>query len=129
MSDFATIEDVIALFRALTPDEKAKAESLLPIVSSRLRQEAKHVGKNLDNMIANDEDGNLKLIAKQVEVGIVGRMIRESTEDIPSTQITESAGGYSQSYKPVSQGDLWIKKSELAQLGLRRQTISNLEIL
>ena len=48
MSNFATIEDVISLFRELQPDEVKKAEALLPIVSDSLRFEAKKVRKDLD---------------------------------------------------------------------------------
>ncbi len=127
MSDFATIEDVISLFRPLNPDEQEKAESLLPIVSAKLRVYAKRVNKDLAQMVKDDAD--LALVAKQVTVGIVGRMINENTEDIAATQITESAGGYSQSYTPVSQGDLFIKDSEYAALGLKRQQVRNVELI
>ena len=126
MSDFATINDVIALFRALTPEETEKAKSLLPIVSAKLRVYAKSVSKDLAQMVTDDAD--LALVAKQVTVGIVGRMINENTDDAPATQISESAGGYSQSYTPVSQGDLFIKKSEYAALGLKRQAIRQVEL-
>lgn len=126
MSDFATINDVITLFRALTPEETGKAESLLPIVSAKLRVYAKSIGKDLAQMTADDPD--LALVAKQVTVGIVGRMINENTNDAAATQISESAGGYSQSYTPVSQGDLFIKNSEYAALGLRRQQVRQVEL-
>jgi hypothetical protein len=129
MSDFATIGDVIALFRALTPEETAKAESLLPIVSARLREEAVIVGKDLDQMITDDTAGNLAIIAKQVTVDVVARALMTSTEDEPATQSTESAGGYSQSITYlVPGGGLFIKKAELAQLGLRRQQVRHLDL-
>lgn len=129
MSDFATIDDVIALFRALTPEETTKAESLLPIVSARLREEAVIVGKDLDQMITDDTAGNLAIIAKQVTVDVVARALMTSTEDEPATQSTESAGGYSQSITYlVPGGGLFIKKAELAQLGLRRQQVRHLDL-
>ena len=37
---FATLQDVIDLWRALTPEETQRAEKLLPLVSDSLRQEA-----------------------------------------------------------------------------------------
>lgn len=40
MSDFATLQDVIDLFRPLTADEQTKATNLIPIVSASLRMEA-----------------------------------------------------------------------------------------
>ncbi len=49
--DYATVNDVISLFRPLTPDEQTKTADLIPIVSARLRQEAENLGKDLDAMI------------------------------------------------------------------------------
>lgn len=48
---FATLQDVIDLWRALTPEETQRAEKLLPLVSDSLRQEALNVGRNLDTML------------------------------------------------------------------------------
>ena len=55
MIPFVTIDDVILLFRDLTVDETKKATFLLTVVSDCLRQEAKKVGKNLDQMIENGD--------------------------------------------------------------------------
>ena len=49
MSAFATLEDVIALTgKNYTDDEQARINTLLPIMSDALRQEAVKVGKDLD---------------------------------------------------------------------------------
>lgn len=120
MSDFATIQDIIDLWRAMTPQEQERAEKLLPIVSDSLREEAKKVGKDLDTMV--EEDSALLNVAKSVTVDVVARTLMTSTNSEPMTQTSESALGYSVSGTYlVPGGGLFIKKSELARLGLRRQ--------
>ena len=54
MTNYATIDDVTALFRPLKPDEIEKAKALLPVVLDNLRVEAKNVGKNLDVMVKDN---------------------------------------------------------------------------
>lgn len=120
--EYATINDVIALFRPLTPDENARATQLLPIVSSSLRAEAKKVGKDLDAMVTADAD--LLNVAKSVTVDVVARTLMTSTNQEPLSQFSEAALGYSVSGTYlVPGGGLFIKNSELARLGLRRQRI------
>lgn len=117
---YATIEDVTQLFRELTLTEQKKANALLPIVEDALRVEAKRVGKDLDVMI--QEETNFANVVKSVVVDIVARTLRENTEDEPMTQVSQSALGYSVSGTYlVPGGGLFIKRSELARLGLKRQ--------
>lgn len=128
MSDFATIEDIETLFRPLTSDEETRATALLPIVSDSLRQEALNVGKDLDNLIA--EGKILTSVVKSVTVDVVARTLMTSTESEPMTQMSQSALGYSVSGTYlVPGGGLFIKKSELARLGLRRQTMRSIEMV
>lgn len=120
MSDFATVQDIIDLWRTMTPQEQERAEKLLPIVSDSLREEAKKVGKDLDTMVK--EDSALLNVTKSVTVDVVARTLMTSTNSEPMTQTSESALGYSVSGTYlVPGGGLFIKKSELARLGLRRQ--------
>ena len=71
-------------------------------------------------MIAEDPD--LALVAKSVTVDVVARTLLTSTNDEPMTQTSESALGYSFSGTYlVPGGGLFIKRSELARLGLKRQ--------
>ena len=127
MSDFATIQDVIDLWREVTPQEKERAEKLLPIVSDSLRTEAQKVGKDLDKMIV--ENPYLANVAKSVTVDIVARTLMTSTDSEPMSQISQSALGYSVSGTYlVPGGGLFIKKSELARLGLRRQRYGAIDI-
>ena len=120
MADFATIQDITSLFRALTSAESTRATALLPVVSDNLREEAKKVGKNLDLMI--EESPSYANVVKSVTVDIVARTLMTSTDQEPMTQMSESALGYSwQGSFLVPGGGLFIKKSELARLGLRKQ--------
>ena len=126
MNNFATIDDIKSLWRNLTPDEEKRAETLLGVVSASLRAEADRVGKDLDKMI--EEKSYLKEVAKSVTVDIVARTLMTSTDTEPMTQISQSALGYSVSGTYlVPGGGLFIKKSELARLGLKRQRIGAIE--
>lgn len=120
MDNFATMEDLEKLWRVLKPDEIERANELLTVVSNSLRYEAEKVGKDLDQMIQDDE--YLKSVATSVTVDVVARTLMTSTDSEPMTQRSESALGYSVSGTfLVPGGGLFIKKSELARLGLRRQ--------
>lgn len=125
--NYATIDDMTTLWRAMTAEEQDRAAALIPIVCSSLRVEAKKVGKDLDAMVSTDED--LAQVAKSVTVDVTARALMTSTDSEPLTQMTESANGYSMSGSYlVPGGGLFIKKSELARLGLKRQRYGALEI-
>lgn len=125
--NYATIDDMTTLWRTMTAEEQDRATALIPIVCSSLRVEAKKVGKDLDAMVTADED--LAQVAKSVTVDVTARALMTSTDSEPLTQMTESANGYSMSGSYlVPGGGLFIKKSELARLGLKRQRYGALEI-
>lgn len=127
MANYATIDDVTQLWRTMSSDEEARAEALLPIVSDALRIEADKVGKDLDAMLENNEA--LQNVAKSVTVDIVARVLMTSTNREPTTQYSESALGYSVSGTYlVPGGGLFIKKSELARLGLKKQRLRMVDL-
>ena len=118
--DYATVNDIITLKRPLTADETTRATSLIPIVCDSLRFEAKKVGVDLDAAVT--ADSNLASVAKSVTVDVVMRELNTSTSSEPMSQMSESALGYSVSGTYlVAGGGLFIKKSELARLGLKIQ--------
>lgn len=126
MSAYATLDDMNLLWRTLRPSEEERAEELLSLVSESLREEAKKRGKNLDEMIQKDE--HLAVVAKSVTVDVVARTLMTSTDSEPMTQVSQSALGYSASGTfLVPGGGLFIKKSELARLGLTRQKYGVIE--
>lgn len=124
--NFATVQDIKDLFRPLSVDEEKRAEALLPIVSDSIRQEAVKVGKNMDDMIAKGLV--LENVVKSVTVDVVARVLMTSTNAEPMSQMSQSALGYSVSGTYlVPGGGLFIKKSELSRLGLKRQRYGVIE--
>ena len=127
MSNFATIQDMAALWRPLTSAEEERAGELLTVVSDLLRDSAKRVGKDLDQMIEDEEITSST--TKSVTVDIVARALMTSTEGEPLTQSTESALGYSfTGTYLVPGGGLFIKRDELARLGLKRQRMGVVDL-
>lgn len=127
MGNFATVEDIAALWRAMTPSETERAEALLPVISDSLRSEAKKVGKDLDKMI--EQDPVFVNVVKSVTVDVTARTLMTSTDSEPMTQMSESALGYSVSGTYlIPGGGLFIKKSELARLGLKRQKLGAVDL-
>lgn len=122
MSEFATVQDVIELFRELTPDEVTRTTALLPVVSDALRFEAQKVGKNLDAMIADDIIP--ENVVKAVTVDVVQRILRQNTRGEAMKQESQSALGYVWSGTTAIPGGgiaQAIMKNDLKRLGLRRQ--------
>lgn len=127
MSAFATTNDLINLWRPLKTEELIRAEKLLEVVSDSLRMEADKVGRNLDQMI-DEKEVFFANVVKSVVVDVVARTLMTSTDQEPTTQFAESALGYSVSGSYlVPGGGLFIKNSELARLGLRRQRMGVIE--
>ncbi|MDB7041237.1 phage Gp19/Gp15/Gp42 family protein [Thomasclavelia ramosa] len=127
MKPFVTLKDISLLFRDLSSLEERKASALLEVVSDSLRQEAKKVGKDLDEMIKNGEV--YENVVKSVAVDIIARNLMTSTDSEPMEQFSQSALGYTASGTYlVPGGGLFIKKSELSRLGLKRQRIGVLDI-
>ena len=127
MDNFATIEDIRQLWRALTPEEEERASALLQKVSSILRSEADKVGKDLDLMI--QQKPYLADVATSVTVDVVARALATPTNQEPVSQFTESAMGYSYSGTYlVPGGGVFIKKAELARLGLKRQKMGGMKL-
>ncbi|WP_125567315.1 phage Gp19/Gp15/Gp42 family protein [Companilactobacillus insicii] len=125
MSDFATTEDLEILWRTLKPGEEERAKSLLEVVSNSLRVEAQKYNKDLDKMV---EDDAYASVVKSVTVDVVARTLMTSTDQEPMTQTSEAALGYSWSGSYlVPGGGLFIKNSELARLGFKRQRMGVIE--
>ena len=122
MKNLASVNDVNSLWKHLSNAEQEQVEALLPIVSDSLRQEAKRVGKDLDEMIAKGEI--LPNVVKSVVVDIISRYLDQLSSDNASTlsQESQSALGYSWSGTYVNTGGgMSILKKDLKRLGLTRQ--------
>lgn len=126
---FATVQDIIDLWRPLTADEQTRAGNLLPLVSDTLRNEAKKVGKNLDALVTEDE--TYSNVVKLVTVDVVARVLRQTTTGDALTQESQSAGGYSWSGTyAVPGGGIAnaILYSDLKRLGLLNQQIGSVRL-
>lgn len=127
MAAFATVDDLTSLWRPMTAEEQSRAAALLGLVSASLRAEADKVGKDLDKMVASNS--NLAEVAKSVTVDVVARTLMTSTDQEPLSQFSQTAGPYTASGTYlVPGGGLFIKRSELARLGLRRQKMGAMDI-
>jgi hypothetical protein len=126
MADFATVQDVIDLYRPLSAEEQTRTANLLPVISDALRVEAQKVGRDLDAMITDDLP--LANTVKSVTVDIVARVLMTPTTGAPMSQFSESAGGYAVSGTFLNPGGgLFIKDSELKRIGLKIQRYGVLE--
>ena len=125
---FATVADMIALWRPLTPAETARAESLLPVVSDNLRQEAKNRGYDLDQMI--EAEKIYPAVVKDVTVAATAGLLRASTEGDPMSQFSQSALGYTVSGTYLnSSGSVYFTAAELKRLGITKQKIGSIELI
>lgn len=127
MKPFATKSEIFEIWRPLKEEEEDRAEKLLTIVSDCLRAEADRVGKDLDKMIS--EKPFFESVVKSVTIDIVARTLMTSTDSEPMQQESQSAMGYNWSGTYlVPGGGIFIKKSELARLGLKRQRRGVIEL-
>lgn len=118
--EYCSVDDVISLWRPLKNDEILRVKELIPVIENSLIVEADNVGKDLDDMAKASEP--YRSVLKSVVVDVVARTLMTATDQEPMTQYSESALGYSFSGSfLVPGGGLFIKKSELSRLGLRRQ--------
>lgn len=123
MSDsFASVDDVCDLWRDLTTAESERVTDLLPVISNALRYEANKVGKDLDEMISDND--SLEDVAKAVTVDIIQRILRQNTQGDALSQESQSALGYTWSGTYAIPGGgiaSAIMKNDLKRLGLRKQ--------
>lgn len=126
MADFATLDELTALWRPMSLEEQTRAEALLPVVSDLLRIEAEKVGIDLDQRASDSP--SYSTVLKSVTVDIVARTLMTPTDKEPMVQESQSALGYSWSGTFLSPGGgLFIKNDELKRLGLKKQSIRGLE--
>lgn len=129
MSSYATVNDVITLWRDLTPEEAARADALLPLISDALKYEASKVHKDLDAMIT--AEASYANVVKLVTVDVCSRVLRQNTSGEAMSQESQAALGYSWSGTyAVPGGGIAnaIMNNDLKRLGLKKQRIGTLEI-
>lgn len=111
-----------------TTAEQSRIEALIPMVSAALRSEAVKVGKDLDAIIADDED--FESVVQLVCVDVIVRAMSLNTDSEPMSQESQSALGYSWSGTyAVPGGGIanCIMRNDLKRLGLKRQRFGVIE--
>lgn len=114
---YANDEDLALFWKSLTDDEKARANSLLKLASNRLRTQAGKVSIDLDERVNADAAyfSNVQWVI--MEATKRAMLTPMDLPPVDSAQLT--AGPYSENIKYTNpSGDLWFKRSELADLGL-----------
>ena len=124
---YASAADV-ELLRPLTAQERAQTPVLLESASVKLRLLAKKYGRDLDALIAADEDYGTAVKAAVVQAVI--RALNSITDNTPpAVQSSQAAMGYSLSMTWLASGQsLYFLKNELKDLGFLRQRFSVMEV-
>lgn len=127
LNDYATVQDIIELKRALKADEQARAAKLIPIICNLIRYEAAKTGRDYDAMIA--ELPILGDVAKGVVCDVVIRELNTPGAMLPATSYSEGAGSLSQSFSlPNASGSIKLWPSDLKTLGLKRQKLDAIDL-
>ena len=120
-TSFATVAELEASWKDLTPDESARAEVLLLQASNYLRQIAINNGKDLDDNIIADPTGVYEANVKMVVTSAVQRSLASPIDMMPeASQFSQSASPYSESmsFSGNVSSTLYFKEKELKLLGL-----------
>lgn len=120
-NSLATVDDLEAAWKPLTPDEAARAETLLLQASNYLRQIAYNNGQDIDDNIEGDPTGVYGANVKMVVVSSVQRSIASPVDMMPdASQFSQSASPYSESmsFSGNVSATLYFKDKELKLLGL-----------
>lgn len=123
---YATLTDLQTIWRPLNIEEQVAADQLLADASSKIRNRAKSRGKNFDEMVETDAD--LAAVARTIVCKAVMNALK-MTEAVPTTQFSESAGGYTVSgtyYTPG--GGLALSKADWKELGLGTQLFGGIDV-
>lgn len=113
---YANDEDFAEYWRALSNDEKTRANSLLKLASNRLRTIADNYSTNLDEKV--NASASYFVTVQWVVMEAAKRAMLTPTDTPPANSVQQTAGPYSSNIVFTNPaGDLWFKKSELHDLG------------
>lgn len=127
-ANYAAISDITGLGISLDPEQQTAAEVLITQASAKLRLIAKKYDKNVDALIAEDEDYGEAV--KSIVIQAVTRALNSITNTDPAaTQGSQAALGYSVSYTYLNAGQsLYFLRNELKDLGFMQQTYGAMEV-
>jgi hypothetical protein len=117
LQTLVTVQELEAFWRPLTDAESSRATTLLLVASNRLRLVAENLGINLDEKVNNSEI--YKSNVQYVVMEATKRALLTPVDAPPANSVQQTAGPYSQNITFTNpSGDLWFKKSDLAEIGL-----------
>lgn len=120
LTPFATKAELAAYWRTLTADEQTRADILLALASNRLRLTAE--GDDIDLDAKAEASEAYKTTLRWVVMEAVKRAMQTGVDQPSVESYQQTAGPYSENFKYVNPtGDLFFRKSELADLGLSGQ--------
>ena len=126
LEPYATKAELEAFWRTMTSQESGRADSLLPFASNRLRLIAENANINLDQKVEASEiyKSNVSYLVMEA----VKRALLTPIDTPPANSVQQTAGPYSENIVYTNpSGDLFFKKTELAELGLwGRQTLTSI---
>lgn len=127
-ANYAAISDITELGISLDPEQQTAVEVLITQASAKLRLIAKKYDKNVDALIAEDEDYGEAV--KSIVIQAVTRALNSITNTDPAaTQGSQAALGYSVSYTYLNAGQsLYFLRNELKDLGFMQQTYGAMEV-
>lgn len=128
MISYATTDDVIAYKGSITADMTTRLPKILEACSAELRLIAKKQNKDLDEMIAADDDISIAVTKGVVDASCNYYYSSENKEPI-MTQFSQAAGGYSISGTLANAGGaFYFPKKFLRDIGLATQKVSTIEV-
>lgn len=128
MKSYATTDDLISLRGPQNAEALERLGSILEVISSQFRVEARSYGKDLDAMVEADED--LMNVTRCLVVdGAMNYYASSQSNEAPMSQFAQSAMGYSISGSYANPGGgLYTKKTWLKLLGINRQKVGKIEM-
>lgn len=121
LPDFATVDELEAFWKPLTASEEERAESLLHLASSYLRQIANNNNVDIDDKINGDPTGVYGENVSMVVMSAVQRSMAAPAEMAPdANSFSQAATPYSESmsFSGSVSTNMYFKQKELALLGL-----------
>lgn len=116
---YLTAKEMAEIWRPLSREEASRFNVIMPNLEDTLRQEAMNHGWDLDKRI--EEGTTTRGALRLVCVDVMARYLTQPTESPTATQIEGLLG--EGSFSMSASTGLFIKRDELARLGLKQQTI------
>lgn len=130
MREYTTLEDVLALSGATyTEAQQDRIEALIPIVSDLIYTVGQSYDKDVDALI--QDDSAYESVVNLVTVDVITRVMRETNEGDPMSQMSQSALGYSISGTYAIPGggiSGGLMENDKKRLGFKRQKFGSITL-